>query len=276
MFICTHKKGFTLVELLVAMVISSIVMAAIYATYSAQLRSHVTQQKVVEMHQNARAAMFILEREIRLAGYDPLGGDVPQITTAQINAITFTMDITGGESDGLDNDDDGIFDEPGETDGNTDDAFEQITYRLSNDLNDDGISDSMDCNLQRQYWDGAAWQPNLATDPADANIAIDIDALNFVYLDADGNDLIDYSGALTPPQVPAGDLNNIRSVQITIVARAGQNERQGLPGNALDTKVYMNQQDRPGDDWDITLPAPNDKFRRIVLTADVKCRNLGL
>jgi len=276
MFICTHKKGFTLVELLVAMVISSIVMAAIYATYSAQLRSHVTQQKVVEMHQNARAAMFILEREIRLAGYDPLGGDVPQITTAQINAITFTMDITGGESDGLDNDDDGIFDEPGETDGDTDDAFEQITYRLSNDLNDDGISDSMDCNLQRQYWDGAAWQPNLATDPADANIAIDIDALNFVYLDADGNDLIDYSGALTPPQVPAADLDDIRSVQITIVARAGQNERQGLPGKKLDTKVYMNQQDRPGDDWDITLPAPNDKFRRIVLTADVKCRNLGL
>ena len=276
MFICTHKKGFTLVELLVAMVISSIVMAAIYATYSAQLRSHVTQQKVVEMHQNARAAMFILEREIRLAGYDPLGGDVPQITTAQINAITFTMDITGGESDGLDNDDDGIFDEPGETDGDTDDAFEQITYRLSNDLNDDGISDSMDCNLQRQYWDGAAWQPNLATDPADANIAIDIDALNFVYLDEDGNDLIDYSGALTPPQVPAADLDDIRSVQITIVARAGQNERQGLPGKKLDTKVYMNQQDRPGDDWDITLPAPNDKFRRIVLTADVKCRNLGL
>lgn len=276
MFICTHKKGFTLVELLVAMVISSIVMAAIYATYSAQLRSHVTQQKVVEMHQNARAAMFILEREIRLAGYDPLGGDVPQITTAQINAITFTMDITGGESDGLDNDDDGIFDEPGETDGDTDDAFEQITYRLSNDLNDDGISDSMDCNLQRQYWDGAAWQPNLGTDPADANIAIDIDALNFVYLDADGNDLIDYSGALTPPQVPAADLDDIRSVQITIVARAGQNERQGLPGKKLDTKVYMNQQDRPGDDWDITLPAPNDKFRRIVLTADVKCRNLGL
>ncbi len=276
MFICTHKKGFTLVELLVAMVISSIVMAAIYATYSAQLRSHVTQQKVVEMHQNARAAMFILEREIRLAGYDPLGSDVPQITAAQINAITFTMDTTGGEADGLDNDDDGITDEPGETDGDTNDAFEQITYRLSNDLNDDGIADSLDCNLQRQYWDGAAWQPNLATDPADANIAIDIDALNFVYLDEDGNDLIDYSGALTPPQVPAADLDDIRSVQITIVARAGQNERLGLPGKKLDTKVYMNQQDRPGDDWDITLPAPNDKFRRIVLTGDVKCRNLGL
>ena len=111
-------------------------------------------------------------------------------------------------------------------------------------------------------------------DPDDAIIATDIDALNFVYLDVDGNDLINY--ALTPPQVPAADLDEIVSVQITIVARAGQSERQGLPGNKTDTKVYMNQQDRPGDDWDVIMPAPNDRYRRIVLTADVKCRNLGL
>jgi hypothetical protein len=69
--------------------------------------------------------------------------------------------------------------------------------------------------------------------------------------------------------VPAADLDEIRSVQITIVARAGQSERQGLPGNKTDTKVYMNQQNRP-----ILQPNGNDKFRRIVLTADVKCRNL--
>lgn len=272
MFMCTHKNGFTLIELLIAMVISSFVMAAIYATYNAQLKSHVTQQIVVEMHQNARAAMFMLERELRLAGYDPLGNGVPGITTAQINAITFTMDITGGETDLLDNDDDGLTDEPGETDGDTNDAFEQITYRLSNDLDDDGVADSLDCSLQRQYWNGAA----LITDPDDVDVAMDIDALNFVYLDEDGDDLIDYSGAFDPPQVPAADLANIRVVQITIVARAGQNDRQGLPGNKTDSKVYMNQQDRPGDDWDIVMPASNDKYRRIVLTADVKCRNLGL
>ena len=280
MFRCTRKNGFTLIELLIAMVIASFVMAAIYAAYNAQLKSHVTQQKVVEMHQNARAAMFMLERELRAAGYDPLGNGVPRITSAQINTITFTMDITGGEADLIDNDDDGVTDEPGETDGDTNDAFEQITYRLSNDADNDGIADSLDCTLQRQYWDGAAWQPNLATDPADAAVAMDIDALNFVYLDADGNDLIDYT--LSPPQVPDGIVATpdqrdlIRSVQITILVRAGQNERQGLPGNKLDTKVYMNQQDRPGDDWDVIMPAPNDRYRRIVLTADVKCRNLGL
>jgi type IV pilus assembly protein PilW len=276
MFKCTHKNGFTLIELLIAMVISSFVMAAIYATYNAQLKSHVTQQIVVEMHQNARAAMFMLERELRMAGYNPLGIDdpatKPSITTAQINAIAFTMDITGGETDLVDNDDDGLIDEPGETDGDTNDAFEQIRYQLSNDSDDDGVADSMNCSLQRQYWNGAA----LITNPDDVDVSMDIDALNFVYLDEDGDDLIDYSGAFDPPQVPPADLDKIRVVQITIVARAGQNERQGLPGKQTDSKVYMNQQDRPGDDWDIILPAPNDRYRRIVLTADVKCRNMGL
>lgn len=278
MFRCTHKNGFTLIELLIAMVISSFVMAAIYATYNAQLKSHVTQQIVVEMHQNARAAMFMLERELRMAGYNPLGPDAfekPTITTAKINEIAFTMDITGGETDLADNDEDGLIDEPGETDGFTDDDFEKIRYYLSNDDNNDGIADSLDCNLQRQYQQGMAMQPITEEDP-DAAIAMDIDALNFVYLDEDGDDLIDYSGAFDPPQVPPADLDKIRVVQITIVARAGQNARQGLPGNKTDSKVYMNQQDRPGDDWDIILPAPNDRYRRIVLTADVKCRNMGL
>ena len=275
MTIRNNKGGFTLIELLIAMAISTVVMTAIYSAYQSQLKSHITQQKVVEMQQNARAAMFVMEREIKMSGYDPLESDVPKITSARINFIEFTMDTTGGEADGLDNDGDGLTDEADEkADKQTDDAFEQIRYFISNDADNDGIADSLDCNLQRQYWDGADWQPNLATDPTDADIALDIDALNFVYLDANGDDLIDY--ALTPPQVPAALLDDIRSVQISIVARAGQNERQGLPGKKLDTTVYMNQQDRPGDDWDIILPAPNDRFRRVILTSDVKCRNLGL
>ena len=71
MFAVDNKKGFTLIELMVAMAISTLVMAAIYSTYRSQLRSHVTQQAMVEMQQNARAAMFIMEREIKMAGFDP-------------------------------------------------------------------------------------------------------------------------------------------------------------------------------------------------------------
>ena len=65
-------------------------------------------------------------------------------------------------------------------------------------------------------------------------------------------------------------LDQIRSVQITIVARAGQNPRQGLPNQELDTKVYRNQQGQ------VILTAQNDRFRRNILTAEVRCRNLGL
>ena len=281
--------------MMTAIAISSIVLAGIYTMYFTQTKSHATQQVVVDMQQGIRMAMFLLEKEIRMAGYDPTDSGVPQITSAQRASITVTMDITGGhtdfldndgdgnidnldldqDNDGVDNDLDGLVDEDDEGDetrygdGDVADALEQITYSLSNDADGDGVADSMDCNLQRQFWDGDSWEPNPAAD-----IAFDIDALNFVYLDGNGTDLIDYN--LNPPQVPAGQLGNIRSVQITMVARGGQNPRQGLPGQEMDTRVYMNQQDRPGDDWDIILPAQNDRFRRNILTTEVSCRNLGL
>ncbi len=289
------KRGFSLIEMMTAIALAGMVLAGIYTMYFTQTKSHATQQVVVDMQQGIRLGMFLMEKEIRMAGYDPTNSGVPQITSARRASITFTMDITGGETDGFDNDGDGNWDagdlsqdndgldndsdtlvdeddEGDETtygDGDVDDTLEQMTYSLSNDANGDGVADSMDCNLQRQYWDGDSWEPNPAAD-----IAFDIDALNFVYLDGNGTDLIDYG--LNPPQVPAGQLSNIRSVQITIVARAGQNPRQGLPAEALDTNVYMNQQNRPGDDWDIILPVQNDRFRRNILTTEVSCRNLGL
>jgi hypothetical protein len=109
-------------------------------------------------------------------------------------------------------------------------------------------------------------------------IAENIDALNFVYLDGEGADTLTDYVSLDPPAVPAAapDLRGeIRSVQITIVARGGA-DLQVLPDKAEDVTVYMNQQARSGDDWDVVLPAPHDMFRRNLLTAEVRCRNLGL
>lgn len=65
-----NKCGFTLLEMMVAMVIGSIVMLGIISTYQIQLRSHMTQQSVIDMHQNARAAMHVMKSEIQMAGYD--------------------------------------------------------------------------------------------------------------------------------------------------------------------------------------------------------------
>jgi len=280
------NKGFSLLELVTAMGLAAIVLVGIYTMYFTQTKSHATQQVVVDMQQGIRLGLFLLEKEIRMAGYDLSGSSNAGITIAQRNSITFTMDVTGGQTDGLDNDGDGetdsadlkldndgldndadtLVDETDEGDetaygdGDVSDALEQIRYFLSNDADDNGIADSLNCTLQRQHWDGAAWQPSPAAD-----LAFNIDALNFVYLDATGAPLNDDGDGNVTVSIPL-----IRSVQVTIVARAGQNPQQGLPNQKVDTKIYRNQQDQ------VVLPSQNDRFRRNILTTQVSCRNLGL
>ena len=67
-----RNEGFTLTELLVAMSIASIVMASIYSTYMSQQKSYEITEEVTAVQQNLRAAMHYVERELRMAGYDPL------------------------------------------------------------------------------------------------------------------------------------------------------------------------------------------------------------
>jgi prepilin-type N-terminal cleavage/methylation domain-containing protein len=63
------QKGFTLVELLLAMAISLVVMAAIFKTFKSQQDSYIIQDQVSVMQQNLRGGMYILTRDLQLAGY---------------------------------------------------------------------------------------------------------------------------------------------------------------------------------------------------------------
>ncbi len=64
------NKGLTLVELLVAFVISSLIVAAIYSFFTAQNKSYIVQDQVVEVQQGIKGAMDLLSRDLRMAGYD--------------------------------------------------------------------------------------------------------------------------------------------------------------------------------------------------------------
>lgn len=243
-------KGFTLIELLITMSIASIAMAAIYTVYHSQTRAYMTQQSVIDMQQSIRLAMYYMVGEVQMAGYDPTGNSTAGIQIANANSIDFTMDITGGETDGIDNDNDGTIDEADEVnfgDGVTDDANEQIRYALTNDADGDGVADGSPCHLGRDVGGGLQ------------TIAENIDALNFVYLDRDLNVLA------TPVANPA----DIRSVQITIVARSGS-DIAVLTYKYTDNNSYTNQQ------ADEILGPQGDNFRRNILTSMVICRNLGL
>ncbi len=64
------QKGATLIELLVALVICGLVLAAIYRLFIVQTRAYTVQDEVVEIQQTVRSAMEILLRDLRMAGYD--------------------------------------------------------------------------------------------------------------------------------------------------------------------------------------------------------------
>jgi type IV pilus assembly protein PilW len=221
----TNDKGFTLVEIMIALALSGIVMAAIYTAFLSQQRSYLAQEQVSEMQQNIRAGVDILTREIRMAGGDPDpnqdGGAGAGIITAIAGELRFTQDIT----------DDGS---TGDSDGDVNDSGEDITYSLY--TASDGVQ-----KLGRK-------NPTL-----NQAVAENIDQLEFYYTLSDG------SLSLAPT-----DPDDIRSVQISILAKAGQPDP-----NFVNTEPYTSAS---GVAW-----GPyNDNFRRRLLRTTVKCRNMGL
>ncbi len=98
-----NKNGVTLIELLLALALGSILTAALYRAFIGQQKTYAVQDQVAEMQQNVRIAMSQMTKEIRMAGY---GGDVlsafgdvngfTEIITAESNAITIIFaDETG-------------------------------------------------------------------------------------------------------------------------------------------------------------------------------------
>jgi type IV pilus assembly protein PilW len=216
--------GFTLVELMTAMAIGAVVMSSVFSTYFAQQKSHRVQQQVVELQQNLRAAMYFIERDVRMAGCDPTGGTGAGIVTAGPTLLRFTSDSDGS---------------------GTIETNENVTYSLY----DSGADGDMD--VGRAVGEGNR-QP----------LALNIDALDFRYLDEDGVILDDDgNGNVTT------NLSRIRSVLITVVSRADREDPE-----YTDTTAYYNLIDSVNP----VLPAQNDGFRRRRLATEILCRNLGL
>lgn len=94
-----NNKGFTITELLVAMGLSAVVMASIGSIYYQQQKSFLVQEQIAGAQQNVRAAMYFMERDIRLAGCDPTKkiNPAPGIQTASPTSISFTTDPDGNE-----------------------------------------------------------------------------------------------------------------------------------------------------------------------------------
>jgi type IV pilus assembly protein PilW len=236
------ERGFTMVELLVAMAITAVVMAAVYTLYKTQQDSYIAQDQVVEMQQNVRASLYQMARDMRMAGFNPqrapnVGGFVTQLpddgggtTTTNSTNIAFTIDQDSNGVIDIDADD------------------EQIAYRLDNATS----------ALQKFRVSDDSWQA----------VADNISAVDFVYLDLNGAD-ITTSVIANPTTIYATTnlpfINSIRSIEMSIVARTGRIDTS-FPG----TPAYFNQQGAQ------ILAALGDNYRKRLITTTIFCRNLGL
>jgi len=89
-FRLASRRGLTLIELLVSAAIFLLIMFAVYLVYETSHTTYARGEIRAEIHQTARAAVDLLGREIRMAGYwcpPDCAGTFHAIQEAQVSAL---------------------------------------------------------------------------------------------------------------------------------------------------------------------------------------------
>jgi len=140
-------------EVLISLSVFTIVLFAVYTTFTASHRTFARGEDKIEVQQTSRVAMGMAASEIRTAGYDPSNVMTLMPTTAiqvaNANTLTFIADVDGNN------------------------VTDQVTYRLQG------------TQLIRDFasWGGAAPFPA----PASEQLADGVTALTFAYFDSSDN-----------------------------------------------------------------------------------------
>lgn len=145
------KKGFSLIEIMVAIAIMSILSIAMMKTYTGFTRVYTTQEVAAGVQQDLRASLNIMTQDIRMAGFDPTDSDNFGVEVATATNIRITSDT----------DMDGAVDDSG---------FERITYNFDAGTN----------QLQQILYETTGSE---STQPVVDNVT----NVTFTYLDEDNN-----------------------------------------------------------------------------------------
>lgn len=104
-------RGFSLVEMLIAMAVGMVVLGAMYGVFNIQSKTLGNQEEIVAMQQSVRAGMGMMAREIGMAGYNPAGATFAGVTYDPLQ-LRIMADLNG--------------------DGDTGDESEDIVYKYYN------------------------------------------------------------------------------------------------------------------------------------------------
>jgi len=204
--------GFTLVEILITMLISSFILAAAFTIFANYSRTNTIQTVTTDIQQDIRAGISFMEQDIRNAGLNPreLTTGIG-FTAASSTTFTFTSD---NDFNGLVAVDDLTTAGVDETQTSPD---EQITYT---------INIAAGTLTRQNLLAGAAGTQTILNNVI--NIAPNL--TRFLYFDTLNN-------PIAGDPIPAASLENIRSVniQISLSEPAGQ---YGMLSRTIQTRVY--------------------------------------
>jgi type IV pilus assembly protein PilW len=274
--------GFTLIELMVALVVGAVVIAITYSVYTVQQRSFRRETMVVDAQQNVRTAFLLIEKELRMVGYDRSNTDLFGITDIRLDAagngtLTFTADMGDGNADNgfLDGNETftyAIYDSPSTPSvGNLDlgrtvgtvgidpnelvaAGIEALGFAFAFDADADGRLDFNDID-----GDGIM-------DPPNEGIywAVDSDGDNDLDLELDTNRDGEVNTADGTAALPAEvAVDRIRAMKVFILART-----KGLDLSYTNNEIYKVGRR--------VVAGGGDRYRRRLLVTTVRCRNLGL
>jgi len=256
-----NKSGFTLIEVLIAMVVSLIIMGGAYMFFNSQQRQTTIQTNVSDAQQTLRAAMDFMSRDIRMAGYDPDPND----------AINF---VIGNER--VDIDGDGTYELNAISDIN---GMSAIAFTWNNTS---GLP-------SRYYIDDSTVAPDSKALMFNGQpLAGYIIALGLAYAyDNNGDGQLDRDSAgeliwavsnnknwdgitvdqeagtvTTTATGTAVDLRKIRAIRIWMLSQS-----QAPDPNYTDSKTYV---------VGPHVVTPNNSFRHRLLERTILCRNMGL
>jgi prepilin-type N-terminal cleavage/methylation domain-containing protein len=238
-----HSKGFTLVEFMIAVTVSSALAAGAYNLFIAQRRAYSTQDDLAHMYQAMRSSEQSMVREIRMAGYKLKGvtiwGDVAG------------ADFTDGEKEDVEEAAPGAFTFTADVDG--DGVMETVRYTVKNN------------ELVRQIWRWDTAAKSWRSGGGARSMAVNVEDLSMSYLiladddgidndlDDDGDSIADELGEMLLSDRPSkAERRYLRAVKITMTMKAPRPD-----------KLY-------------THPLHGDHYRRLTLSTTITPRNLGL